>query len=150
MTLPLAGAKIRAADLAEAFPLDIGAWTSFTPTLTQGATVSKTVTNGAYTKIGRTVIGVVSLSITSAGTAGQILRVGLPVASASASGAVGSAWFFDASTNTRYVLSGARATVNDVWFLHDTSAANLFGAVPAVTLANGDLFDFHFSYEAAS
>lgn len=147
MTLPLAGAKIRASDLATVFPANTDAWTTYTPTLTQGVTVTKSLTRNRYTKIGRTIVGNVYLSLTSAGTAGGHLKVGLPEACTSGGG---SAWFFDASSSTRYVLSASLASATEFWFLHDTSGANVFGAAPAVTVASGDLIEVNFTCETAA
>lgn len=149
MTLPLAGAKIRAADLAAIFPQNTDAWTAYTPTLTQGATITKTVNRAAYTKVGRTVTVSVFMTATSAGTAGQVLILGLPVAPA-ADLQIGVCYITDTSVPTRYVCtvltSGGALLVQ----ANQAGGSGHFGVNPAVTIASGDQITFAITYEAAS
>lgn len=63
----------------------LGAWTAYTPTVTQSATITKSVTYGFYMRVGRTIHGVFFLTASSAGTAGNNVQVGLPVAAYSSS-----------------------------------------------------------------
>jgi len=56
------------------------AWVDYTPTLTQSATVTKTISNARYCQIQKTVFVQVYLIATSAGTAGNIVKIGLPIA----------------------------------------------------------------------
>lgn len=146
---------LTAADLNDAIGTGIvstglGAWTTYTPTFTQTATITKTVSRASYIKIGRLVIADVVLAATSAGTAGAQIRVGLPVTAAATSPASVSAYFFDASVPTRYVLSGFAITTTALAFVHDTSAGGIFGTTPGVTVASGDSIAFTVSYESAS
>lgn len=137
--------------LLAAFPLGVDGWTTYVPTLTQSVTVTKTVTRGTYQRIGRTVIANINLSVTSAGTVSNAVLVGLPVAAAAAGGASGFGWIFDASTATRYAgsfgVAGGGVTVE---FVGDWSAANVWGVVPAIALAAGDLIAGTIIYEAAA
>lgn len=150
MALPLAGAPILASDLSSIFATGIGAWTPYTPTFTQSATITKTVVRGAYMKIGRLVVVNYRLSATSAGTASQSVRVGLPVQPV-ADFQAGTAMFVDASTSTVYLLGSiCFASTSDMVFVSDGSGANLFGQTPAVTVASGDLIQGTFFYESAS
>lgn len=55
-----------------------GAATNYTPTLTQGATVTKTVEYAGYNRRGDYVFVDFSLAITGAGTAANPVRIGLP------------------------------------------------------------------------
>lgn len=126
-------------------------WLDWIPALTQGVAVTKTVARARYTRIGRTVIAQFSLAATSAGTAGQNVIVGLPVAAAVGSGVMlGAAHFYDASAATRYVIVADLASSTTVWFVHDTGGGNVFGVTPGVTLASGDEIRGTFTYEAAS
>lgn len=143
-----AGHILTAADFDALFPTGIAAWTGYTPTLTQSATVTKTVNRAAYMKVGRTVKVNGYLSVTSAGTAANNVSVGLPVAP-SADLQVGSAYILDTSTSTRYICTCL--TFGGVLiFQHDTSGLNNFGVTPAVTLANGDAIAYSIEYEAAA
>jgi hypothetical protein len=66
------------------------AWESYTPTLTQSSTVTKTVTYAKYTQINKLCIVNVRLDVTGAGTAANSVVVGLPLTSASANINIGS------------------------------------------------------------
>lgn len=137
--------------LLAAFPLGVGAWTNYTPTLTQSVAVTKTVTRGTYQRVGRIIIANFNLSVTSAGTVSNAVLVGLPVAADATGGASGFGWIFDASAATRYAgaygVAGGGVTVE---FVGDWSAANVFGVVPAVALASGDLIAGTVIYESAA
>ena len=131
---------------------NLGAWTAYTPTWTQGATISKTVAYARYTQIGKLVAVQAHLAATSAGTATQMVTVTLPVPAKNFSGSysvLGDAAFTDSSPYTCYSLIGYATNTNQALFIGDTTAANNFGTVPAITIASGDLFSFSFSYEAA-
>lgn len=135
--------------LAATFPLGTGAWTSFTPAVTQGVTLTKTVVFARYIQVGKTVTFTFQLAITSAGTAGSFIRAGLPVAPAS-DNQMCTAAYTDASPATAYVLGGFTKTgTNDMLFLHDTSGSSAFGAAPAITAASGDVLYVTMTYEAA-
>lgn len=56
----------------------LGVWTNYTPTLTQGVTVSKTTTYSRVFKLGRLVIWAFSLAPTSAGTGGSAIELSYP------------------------------------------------------------------------
>jgi hypothetical protein len=99
----------------------VGAWTSYTPTLTQSATVTKTVNYAKYFKIGRMCQVTVSLTVTGAGTATNAITIGLPLAAATAIG-FGGGYFYDGSGNALYPgISTVLTTTTAV--LVDASAA---------------------------
>lgn len=151
MTLPLAGAKVRASDLSTIFPQNTDAWTAYTPTWTQGATISKTITRASYTKIGRTVTGLVYMTATSSGTAANPVKVTVPTAAASATGAVGTFWMYDVSAATYYTGIVTWADVNTLQFIAGGATTNVLGqATFTAALVSGDLFACGFTYEAAS
>lgn len=126
------------------------AWTAYTPTLTQSATVTKTVQYAKYQRVGRTIHLAGRLDATSAGTAANTVVVGLPVAAASSLGVFGSGHIYDSSTTTRYVCSFIGVSTTTASFAHDTSGGNFWGAAPNIALAAGDVLQFAVSYEAAS
>lgn len=86
-----------------AFPLGVDAWTAFTPTLTQSATVSKNVIYARYQRIGRLIVANCRLVCSSSGTASNGITIGLPVAAVhSALTPVGIGWVVDISANRNY------------------------------------------------
>lgn len=138
--------------IAEAFPVGWGAWTPWTPTLTQGVVVSKTVSRSVYMKIGRTVHLIVDLGPTSSGTAGQpIVISNLPFVSAYAGGQVGTAKVFDASAGDDITgLVRFPGTNNTLNFL-STRANGVLGSVTfTAALTTSDQVAFHATYEAST
>jgi len=124
------------------------AWVDFTPTLTQNVTVTKTTTVARYCQIQKTVVGNMKLDVTGAGTAGQFVLTGLPLAARSAnSSMVMWGFIYDASANTVYNVSGFLASTTTVYFLYQTG--NAWGSSPNIALASGDQLNLAFSYEVA-
>jgi hypothetical protein len=123
------------------------AWVDYTPTLTQSATVTKTINHARYCQIQKTVIVQIFMTATSAGTAGQIVTVGLPFTAKNTSAFIGSGFIYDASANFMYtILPTADAGPTFTMFYQ---TGNNFGASPAVTLANTDQLRFCLTYEIA-
>jgi hypothetical protein len=60
----------------------LGVWTSWTPTVTQAGSITKTVTYARYIKLGRLVIAQAYLAITGAGSSATAVTVSLPVTAA--------------------------------------------------------------------
>ena len=59
---------------------DMGAWTTWTPTVTAGSGTFTTVSGtGRYIQIGKTIMGTFSITITTNGTAASDIRFTLPV-----------------------------------------------------------------------
>src|SRR5881397_1025495 len=106
MAVPLAGAKVKAADLLGIFPGNTDSWTAYTPTLTQGATPSKTVEYAGWMKTGRLVTVALSLAMTATtpGTAANAVIIGLPSAAGTpvTFRSLGSAGIFDSSASLWY------------------------------------------------
>lgn len=128
----------------------LGVWTSYTPTLTQSATVTKNVSYARYQRVGRIINVTGKLVVTGAGTAANQVLVGLPVAAADTNGVVGVAAILDSNVPTRYVLTALGSSTTTVFFVHDTGGTNAFGIGPAVTLAVNDEILYSITYEAAS
>jgi hypothetical protein len=127
-----------------------GAWTSYSPTWTQSATITHTVNYSKYARAGRLITWVFDLSATSAGTASNGLAVTPPVTAASAFGVSGSGRFFDTSASDVYLLEITGFSTTLFTFYGDASTASSFGGAPAVTVASGDNLRGCVIYEAAS
>lgn len=140
--------------LASAFPLGVGAWPSFTPTLVQSGTVSKTVIYAKYFQIGKMVTALYRLDISSTGTASNEVRVGLPVTAATANALnCGHGFLFDASSAN--LIKGECVLDSTTYFTmvatNDLLAARLGATGTAFTaaLASGDSITASVTYEAA-
>lgn len=127
-------------EILSPFPLGIGAWTSYTPSFTQGGTVTKTVEYAAYTRIGDLVLAHFSLAPTGAGTAAQPIRVGLPpyvpIPYRLLGGTVD---VFDASASVWYIGAAAYATTTTVAGQASGVGSVLGQAGMAAALAVGDV-----------
>lgn len=133
----------------------LGAWVSYTPTLTQSGAVTKTVTYAKYNRVGRMINLNVLLACTGAGTANNAVAVGLPVAAATSTGTVmGAGVIFDQSANANY--GGVAYIASSTTIQMVPSSANVAvvqgqtGASFAAALANLDTVTFSGAYEAAS
>ena len=154
LTAAQLNAELRNA-LLGAFPLGPpdGAFTAYTPTLTQSATVTKTVTYGRYTRVGRLVIAQCELACTGAGTAANQVLAGLPVpAQGTTQKTIGQGYIFDASAAGLYKATVEISTAVSVAFRPTSTSANDFlgTAVFTAALASGDLVSFSVMYEAAT
>lgn len=128
-------------------------WTDFIPTLTQSVTLTKTVTYARYIRVGRIVTAQVFMTITSAGTAGNPILVGLPpippvTADVGPSSAIGSFCYTDTGTvvysgtgNFNNATTVAGQAHNQVAFI---------GQAPSFAAANTDIVSYVITYEAAS
>jgi hypothetical protein len=125
------------------------AWVDYTPTLTQGVTVSKTTVVARYCQIQKTIIAQIVLGITSSGTSGSQVRVGLPIA-ATNDRPVGS--FLCTGGPSHYGNKVGMAITNSTTtvggFVQD-GISNWFGVNPAFQLLNGDGLNLIITYEAA-
>lgn len=125
-------------------------WTGWTPSVTQGVSVTATVVFARYAIIQDTVHLQVSLTITSGGTGGSTIGIGdLPadIANSDTFSAIGTAIVRDTGTATYPALvSGVSATV--IRFISTSSTAgNYVGANPSFALANTDNIVFTATYE---
>lgn len=124
-------------------------WTSYTPTLTQSVTVTKTVTYAKYLQLGSVVFVKVRLDVTGAGTAANAVVCGLPGTAANVSSIMGGGSVYDAAgagpLRAQAFISGATTTTFS-WFV-DTASSAAWGVSPNTALANGDVLFADFSYE---
>jgi hypothetical protein len=129
------------------------AWTSYTPAITQGVAITKTVDYAKYTRVNKFVVVSVALNCTSAGTASNTIQITLPVASVAAAGAFGQTFgaggFYDLSTTQQYNLTAQLAGTTIIGLYGNGSGGSLFGQFPAVTIASGDRVFFNAIYEVA-
>lgn len=137
-----------------AFPLGVDAWTNFTPTLTQSATVSKTIAYAKYQRVGRWIVANVRLVCTSSGTASNGITVGLPVPAVHvALQPVGIGWVVDISANRNYsgiALLNSSTTLqvaanNDPDVLGGATSLTMTAA-----LVSTDVVGYSIVYEAVS
>lgn len=121
---------------------DLGTLQTYTPTLTQSGSVTKTVTQCLYKQTGRWSAGVIDLAVTGSGTGANPILVGLPSAvSAGTNAAIGHGYVFDSSAGTFYtgiVLAAAGATTMDFLPCSADSSSVLGAAVMTAALASGD------------
>lgn len=125
-----------------------GAWTSWTPAVTQSGSVTVTNTRSRYGRWGRMIVATFDLSVTGSGTTSNNITVSLPV-TAAAAGAGGGAGLILDSGNTYYVGFWDLATTTTI-VLYTDSNANPAGTNPAFALASGDGLSGTITYEAAS
>lgn len=154
LTAAQMNAELRDA-LLGAFPLGPpdAAWTSFTPTLTQAATVTKTVTRAKYQRVGRLITASYELLVTGAGTAANAVIIGLPVtAVASNDNAIGSGFVFDASAVLMYqgVCVQASTTTMGMYGPATNPVGYLGQQQFAAALAVNDRVSATVTYEAAA
>lgn len=155
LTAAQMNAELRDALLA-AFPLAAGgvaAWTSYTPTLTQSATITKTVNSAKYTKVGRIVTVKVNLTCTSSGTALNPVIIGLPVAAAASdNGPIGQGLIYDASAVDDVAGLVILQSTTTVQLVSCRSAGNILGLGGGfnAALVNTDQVRFSAVYEAAT
>jgi hypothetical protein len=125
-------------------------WISYTPTITQGSAVTKTVTYAKYRIEGSVCHAQVSVSITGAGGGGSVIQVTLPInSSTGVYRNVGSATIYRSAVTT-YLVGGAffdSVGASYVVFAVNTSTTNFAGGSPSFALANNDAIVFNISYE---
>lgn len=134
--------------------VQMGAWTAFTPTLTQSATVTKTVTYAKYVRLGRVISANISVVVTGAGTASNAIVAGLPVAVATGVTMLGVGYIYDASANAVYkaTVEVGSPTTSALFRPASATGNDFLGANAPMTaaLASGDLIVYAVTYEAAS
>jgi hypothetical protein len=123
------------------------AWVDYTPTLTQGVTVTKTIASARYCQIQKLVIVNVNLNVTSAGTTNTGIYVGLPINVLSTDGSYGAGFVYDASLNALYHATVNGQSSSTVQFLYQTGSP--VGSNPTFALASGDIIRFTIAYEVA-
>jgi hypothetical protein len=133
-----------------------GAWTSWTPTVTQSGSVTVTVSAAAYSRLGRLIIGSCILSVTGSGTGANDVILSLPVAAAGGlvvNGVIGGGFIYDVSATSKYrglVVVGASASQARMLGMGSSADAYLGSNTFTAGLASGDTVSMSFQYEAAA
>lgn len=130
-------------------------WTSYTPTWTQSATITKTVNWARYIQIGKLVIGSVQMTATSVGTNNNAIVIGIPVTASTNNYIMGQLLVksgsvlatgvavYDTQSTLKFYPYGSSYNIEDgFWGLSG-------GSPTGKTVANNDIFRVQFSYEAA-
>jgi hypothetical protein len=131
-----------------------GAWTSYTPTWTQVATITKTVNWARYMQLGKLVEVHIKMTASSAGTAGGLILVGLPVTASADNRLMGIGTIAAASSNNEKPLFSIFSSSTTVRFrsvIDDASQLNALSdnAPNSFTIASGDIINCKLTYEAA-
>jgi hypothetical protein len=131
-----------------------GAWTTWTPTLTQSGAVTATITHAVYGRWGRLIIVNLRLAVTGAGTAANAVTVSLPVTAARVNMVVGTGGVFDQSAGLSYsgnIFLPSTTTMDFRQHGSGTATDNRLGVAGfTAALAAGDGVEGFFMYEAAS
>lgn len=125
-----------------------GALTNWTPGWTQSATITKTVSQATYSRVGRQMTANINMTATSAGTAANAILIGLPVACATSVQLIGDVVIFDASSglfNPFFAYMQGTSTFG-LLLTNGTSS----GVVTAFTIASGDILFACLSWEAGT
>ena len=151
----IAGDTLTAADVNEYLAGEGGAWTSWTPTLTQTGTVTKTTTHAVYARYGRMIVASFRLTVTGSGTGASAVTISnLPATAARTFMLAGSGGIFDSSASLNYSANilFQSTTVIDFRGHGIGTAANTQLGVTGFTagLAVSDIVEGFFVYEAAS
>jgi hypothetical protein len=148
------GAALTESDINLYLTGEGGAWTTWTPTLTQSGAVTATVTHAVYGRWGRLIIANFRLAVTGAGTGGNAVTVSLPVTAARANMMVGTGSVFDTSASLGYsgnVFLPSTTTMDYRQQGTGTATDNRIGVAGfTAALAAGDGIDGFFMYEAAT
>ena len=148
------GAALTQTDIVTYLMGEGGAWTTWTPTLTQSGSVTVTVTRATYARYGRTIHFNAVLSVTGSGTSSNEVLMSLPVTAASSAFIIGGAGYLtDASASLNYHGLPYLKTTTTVG-LSPAAAAIGFGLYGTISftaaLASGDAINISGTYEAAS
>lgn len=130
----------------------VGAWPTWTPTVTQGVTPTSVNVASRYHKVGRSVTAMSQKSFSTTGTAATAIYSTLPFnASFTNQNAIGTFNFYD-GTGVQF-SSGVVLLIaaNQIAFLAGGSGVtNFLGVSPAYTIVNGSVLSFTITYESTT
>lgn len=148
---PDEGMTIYETDTDRVLVWDASAWRivrepaqSWTPTITQSATVTTTVTRANYHRVGAFVYAQADLAITGTGTAGNAIACSLPVVAINADDVHGQFVVVDASAAI-YTGSIYPSSTSAVTFVASGNTS-LLGAAPSFGLVSGDRIRLDIAY----
>jgi hypothetical protein len=127
-----------------------GALKSWTPTWTQGVTITATVNQATYSRVGRLVVAFMRLDATSAGTASSVILWNLPVNAALPTGVIGSVTVYDASGALFYVGSAYLQSGSTFGLVVHGTSGPATGLVSGAAVATGDVAFVQITYEAGA
>ena len=128
----------------------IAEWTTYSPTVIQSGTVTKTDTYCKYKSYGGTVEVIARLTITGSGTGNNAITVSLPVTAAASDLYVGGGRITDTGTANYPVLVEITSTTVASFLRSDApTPLGYVGVDPNFALANTDIIRFWCRYEAA-
>lgn len=156
---PYAGQEIFETDTAKVLVYDgtgwveivtAGAWSDFTPVITQGTTPTFTKNYSKFTRMGRTILWNFGLTLTGAGTAGNRVGITIPVTAAAAVVGmdIGIARVYDQAPGTLY--DGVVNLTTSTGIFISTQWSDVWGVLPNLALASGDIIRGSVQYEAAT
>lgn len=148
MSIPSAGAKVRASDWLTVFPVNTDAWAPYTPTWTPGTLNNGTLT-GAYMKIGRSVLYRIHLTWGSTTTAPAGAFIFTLPTSATNVGHAGGARILDASPAAQYYRHVFVNSGNQIGLSAEGASTFVQATVP-ITFATGDQILINGSYESTT
>lgn len=129
----------------------IGAMASWSPTLTQGSAVSRTVQYGQYAVVGGLVVCMAQLLVSGSGTAGQGILLPMPVAPTSAISGMEVALGVGTHSSSTFRLGLTAVSVgSSIGFTSVNAATGHHGAVDGFTLASGDVLTVMAAYQRAA
>jgi hypothetical protein len=123
------------------------AWVSYTPTLTQGVTVTKTIAYAKYCQIQKLCIVNLDLNVTSAGTGASAIAIGLPLTTSATTQQIGSGFVYDQNVNALYAGPASLASATTITMLYQTGSP--IGQSPSMALASGDVIRLMVAYEVS-
>jgi len=127
-----------------------GAWSAWTPTITQSNNITYTAQYAKYGQINKFVFAECRVDLTNSGTAGNQISVTTPVSIAGAGQCIGTAFFYDASANNTYNLTCLRLSSTALIFFYNlTGASSDFGVTPSLALGSSDQIRISIFFEAA-
>lgn len=154
-TLPAADVNKILGMILAAFGTGGPAFTTFTPTLTQGVGVTITVTRARYIIIGKLAVVIVTVAATSSGTSGSpIALTAIPAAIApavtSVSGphTIGVATAYLGAGNFRH-MAVVPYGASEFRFIKDDAGTNWFGNTPSLQMVSGGHLSIACAYEIA-
>lgn len=135
------------------FALGFGPWTSYTPTLAQGASsdISKNIDYAKYLQVQNLVICHVQMRPTGTGTAGSAITITLPVTAASALDwqFYGVGGYYDNGSAFYPGFVSLNSTTKAQLFRADGNPLSAIGSNPNIAVAATDIWSGTFTYEAA-
>jgi hypothetical protein len=125
------------------------AWETWSPTVTQLGNVTVTNNGSRYGRVQQIVVAHTYLTVTGTGTAGNNVRVSLPITAQTIDRIITQGFIYDASANQMYAITGFADTTTTCIFYWTNASSSAWGNAPSIGLAVNDQIRLQFMYEAA-